>query len=122
MTNKISTKVYVADFRVGGKAKLVMHDHNGKERTNEMVFREIKPNVRTRYDLKTDFLPGKTLAAEETFQDYMDMTMYKAKLSFPEQEDLCKMMEVGWHLLFREYVARFGAMVEEMKKESAAAD
>lgn len=119
MTDKIATKSYTSDFRVGGEAKLIMTDQKGKERTNDILYLEIKPNRRARYELLTDFLPGKKLMAEESVEDYMDGTMYKVKLDFEEAEDLYRMMDVGWHLLFREYIARFGALVEEMNEEAS---
>lgn len=117
-TGKISAVKVSVDMREGGKIELVLKDDEGNEHTSVGKFMEIKPYESSNYELETHILPGKKFDVKEYFEEVGHKTRYNMKFTFDQEEDLYRMMDVGWHLMIAEYMTTFGKIVGEVNKTS----
>ncbi len=114
-TDRVKTKSIDGDFRKGGKIKLVMEDLEGNRIESDSKFLEIEPKKRVKYEIETTHMPGKKFWIEEWGDDEKNRTVYNVRVSFNQEEDLYRMMDIGWHLSWIEYISRFGRFVEDMQ-------
>lgn len=113
-THNISAAKVNVDMKKGGKIELVLKDEDGTEHTSTGKFTEVKPNESSNYELETHVLPGKKFNVRENFEDLGQRTRYNMKITFDQEEDMYRMMDVGWHLLISEYMTTFGKIVDEV--------
>lgn len=116
-TDSVWTKSFKGEIRPGGNIELVFEDKDGNEYTSRTNFIEVVPNERVKYEIESSLLPGKKILTTESMEDYLGRTKYVVTMIFERDEDLYKMMDIGWHLRWSEYMARFGKLVSETLRE-----
>lgn len=120
-TDRILTKSYTADFREGGKSRAVIIDSEGEETIIEALFTEIKPYSRLKYEVKPYILLMDPYVVEESVEDHDGGTLYNVDFNFRKKEDLCSLIDFGWHIFFLESFARFRSLVNDMSVRDTAA-
>lgn len=116
-TDMLWMKSFSGKIEPGEEMRMVFEDRDGNEYTSRTKFTEITPNEMAKYELETGNMPGKKIMVKESFEDYKGKTKYTVRMTFEEEEDLYKLMDIGWHLAWTEYITRFGNLVSEMLKE-----
>ena len=118
-TSELSMKSFTGDVKQEGKARLVLEDEDGNEHVTLIRYLEIDPPHTFKEEVESSLNPGNKYLVRESFTGFSDKTKYLVSLMFEDNEDLFKLMEMGWHLSFQEIMANFAALMEKMMKEKS---